>query len=231
MNFKRLFYIFIILSLFKMKANAQTTFSFDVGIASNKLDFRPINNSLKLFKNQGYMINVSLDYKFNKWLRIEVSPALLEKNYSVKNNSAIYQNINNAYLQFPISVKYAIRVVNKLVASGTSGIYYAYWLKSVVSGIAPNVFEQYSNHEGEELIGLEKIKYNYIFNSTLDNRSEFGWVAKIGLDYEVAKNLSCSLKGHYYQSITDQQKKIMILQGSRYNKTSVMTLGLAYYIY
>jgi opacity protein-like surface antigen len=224
-------YILIVFSIISSAvANAQMTIGLEGGITSNKLDFKNNYSNVTLLQRKGTIINIDLNYKFNKWFTLEMSPGMLEKNYSLQNSNRIYQNVTNCYLQLPISLKHRIKLLRKLNAFGSLGVYYAYWLESKVDGLAPNVFELYSNSENQEMIKLEEIKYTYSFDSRRDNRSEFGWAGKIGMDYGVYNNLSLSLKGHYYQSLTDQQKKIVELQNPKLNKTFVTTIGLIYHL-
>lgn len=121
-------------------------------------------------------------------------------------------------------------LTTNLSVSGGLGLYYAYWLTSKVTGIVPNAFDieqTYSN----QLIKLQMIKYVYAFNSEQDNRSEYGWVGKIGVEYNLTKRLSFSIKGHIYQSVTDQQKKIAEQQTPKHNQTLAATIGLSYSLY
>lgn len=210
-----------------LNAKAQTNIGLDAGITYNKLRFKPANSNLTLSSKQGYIINLNIDHQLNKWIAVETSPGVLQKNYSVKNTNNIYQDINNTYLQLPISIKFERKLISRLNLSASLGGYYAYWIKSTINGTAPNVFELSSGSEGGELIKVEGIKSQYPF-SHRDNRSEFGWTAKVGLDYRILNDLSCSIKGYYYQSLTDQQKRIDELQASRHNETLAATVGIIY---
>lgn len=228
MTIKKQLYIIVIIFFAQIfKTSAQTNIGLDAGITYNKLDFKSNNSNLILTSRQGYIINLNIDHSLNKWFILETSPGVLQKNYSIKNRNDIYQNINNTYLQFPISMKYDMKLIKRLNVSGSLGGYYAYWIKSTMNGTAPNVFEITSDSDGGELIGLENIKSNHSF-SNQDNRSEFGWVAKIGLHYRIINNLSFSITGQYYRSITDQQKNTVELQVPKHNQTSALTIGVSY---
>jgi len=227
---KQLFLLILFLLIQPDKTNAQTSISFDAGVTYNKLDFNANNINVVMTSKQGYITNVNIDYQLTRMLALEASPGVLQKNYSIKNNTDIYQNINNTYIQLPISIKYKIKlIINRLIASGSLGTYYAYWLKSNIDGLAPNIFDLSLDTENNEVIKLERIRYTHGFNSAQDDRSELGWAGKIGLEYKVINSFSCSLKGHYYQSLTDQQKHTIELQQPRYNRTFAISLGLGYY--
>ncbi|MNR35130.1 hypothetical protein D3C85_1529560 [compost metagenome] len=128
-----------------------------------------------------------------------------------------------------MTAKYELTVFEKMSLSTALGAYYAYWIESTLDGIAPNVFELSTNPEGKETVRLEQIKSNYRFNAKQDNRSEFGWVAKIGLNYRILKSVSATIRGHYYQSITDQQKRVSEVQAQKYNQTTAVTIGAVYH--
>lgn len=228
MSIKRQVYIFtIILALYSSKINAQVSIGIDAGLTYNKLNYK--TNNVLLGKKSGYVTNINVGYSLNKWLSIEGSAGLIQKNYSISNKNNIWQQINNSYLQFPVSMKYNIKVIKGLSTSISLGVYYAYWIYGSVEGVAPNVFELLTSSDGEDLIKLQNIKYSYKFDTTKDNRSEFGWVAKVGLNYKIVNALDGSIKIYHYQSVTDQQKKIQELQNGRYNQTFSVVAGLTYH--
>ncbi|MDR6785983.1 hypothetical protein ABIE26_004547 [Pedobacter africanus] len=221
-------FLFLLLPVTPIITTAQTNISFDTGITYNKLSLNSRNNIISTSK-EGYIASINLNHKLTRLLILETSASMLQKNYSIKNKTAIYQNVKNTYFQFPVSLKYKTKLTNKLSASGTLGVYYAYWLRSNIDGLAPNVFELSSDNENVESIKLEYIKYAHDFNSEQDNRSEFGWVGKVELEYRIFKNFSCQLKGHYYQSLTSPQKQNPELEQPGYNNTFAATLGFGYY--
>lgn len=228
MNVSRILYAtLIILFSSVIKANAQISIGLDAGVTINKLDYKNINENILINSETGYITDVLIQYKLNKYFIFEITPSQLQKNYSIKNKNGVYQKINNKYLQLPFNVQYNLRLTHRISTYGALGLYYSYWLTSKVFGIAPNAFniEQTSS---DQLIKLQKIKYLYAFNSEQDNRSEYGWVGKVGIDYNLNKRLSFSLKGHIYQSVMDQQKKIVEQQTSKYNQTLAATIGLSY---
>ncbi|AOM79677.1 porin family protein [Pedobacter steynii] len=230
MTIKKLRYILTVLTvMYASTAIAQLNIGVDAGISYNKLQVEMADDEIRLSKNSGYIVNVNIDQKINKWLAIEVSPGLIQKNYRVENKNNIYQNVTNTYLHLPITAKYEMKVLKKINLSAALGAYYAYWIESTMEGVAPNVFELSTNPEGNETVRLERIKSNYRFNAKQDNRSEFGWVAKIGLDYRVLKNVSATIKGHFYQSITDQQKRVSEIHAQKYNQTTALTIGGVYH--
>nr|WP_199158547.1 outer membrane beta-barrel protein [Pedobacter sp. ASV2] len=212
------------------KVNAQIIIGADAGVSYNKLDYKMNNGKLKLENNQGYMASINVDYGLNKQFSLESSPGIIQKNYLIKNQNGIYQQNNNTYLQLPFNIKYHVKIVKRLYTSASLGAYYAYWLSSTLKGIIPNVFELSNDAEGNEVFKQQSFKYVYQFDPSKDNRSEFGWTGKIELNYEILKKLSGSIKARYYQSITDQQKKIVEGQVARYNQTFGITMGVGYHI-
>lgn len=228
MTIKQPLYIFTFFFLIQISnSRAQTNIGLDFGSTFNKLNFTSQNNNLKITSKQGYIINLEIDRRLNNYLSIEVSPGILQKNYSIKNTKDIYQDTENTYLHLPIGIKIAAKLINRLNISGSIGGYYGYWIKSSIHGLAPNAFEISSNTTGEELIKIENIKSGYDFTKK-DNRSELGWKANIGMSYKIMSDISCSINGHYYRSLTDQQQRITERQIPRYNETFAATIGISY---
>jgi opacity protein-like surface antigen len=225
----RIYRLAIIFSLYTAKATAQSNIAFDFGVSFNRLHHETRNN-ISLSGKTGYVLNINLNQRINSCLYIEASPGLIQKNYSLENKSNIYQHIDNSYLHLPLGVKYELKTPKKLTISAVLGIYYAYWITSNITGIAPNVFNISTAADGNELIGVEHIKSTYKFDTKYDNRSEIGWLAKIGLEYRVKKDLSYSFNYHYYQSLTDQQKGNGLFQSKKHNQTTAISAGIIYKI-
>jgi len=226
MNLHNYLYSVLLISLIYIsKANAQTNIGIDAGVTNNSLSFYASNTNLILKSRQGYLTNISINHILNKWLCLEAGPGVIQKNYSITNTTEIYQNINNTYLNFPVSMKVTLKAVNRINFNGSIGGYYSYWIASMINGIAPNVFELSSNSEGFESIKLETIKDDHSFTKQ-DNRKEWGWVAKLALDYRIVNSIYSSIKLHYYGSLSDQQKLVTGFQTPRYNKTSAISVGI-----
>lgn len=205
--------------------NAQITLGIDVGVTNNKLNIN--YDKLKVTSREGYMINLMMKYRLDKWLALETSPGIIQKNYSVKNINNIYQNIDNTYLHLPLSIQCQVYILKNIILSGSSGVYYAYWVTSRISGVAPNIFELSTGLEGDELIRVEDIKYKYSFTRQ-DNKSEFGGLAKLGFTYQISDKLSFLINGHYYLGITSQKTQIKEIQHHNNNETTALTSGLSY---
>jgi len=206
---------------------AQTNVGLDFGATYNKLNFIPSNNTLIITSKQGYIINFNIERELNNYFSLEATPGTLQKNYSIKNKKNIYQDTENTYLQLPISIKMGVTIIGRLKIGGSIGGYYAYWIRSTTYGLAPNAFELSSNITGDEYIKIEDIKAGSDFTKK-NNRSELGLAAKIEMNYKILNDISCSVKGHYYRSLMDQQKRIMEQQIPRYNETLAVTIGISY---
>ena len=213
---------------YNLDANAQMNLGIDVGLTNNKLNFSSKYGNLKLTSNYGYMINLIIEHKLDKWLSFDASPGVIQKNYSIRNISNINQDIDNTYLHLPLSMTYQVSLLRNVNISGSFGAYYAYWISSVVSGVAPNVFELSSNPKGDELIKVENIDYKYKFTKQ-DNKSELGWILKLGIEYGIFNHISFIINTQYYQSITDQQKRINELESEKRNRTLALTSGILYH--
>jgi len=224
-------YLFILVAFFftrNLDANAQISLGIDVGRTNNKLNINSRYSNLKVDSKDGYMVNLIVKHRLDKWLTIEASPGVIQKNYFIKNINNIYQNVNNTYLHLPLSMQCKVYMLNNISISGSFGVYYAYWVNSMISGVAPNIFELSSGLQGDELIKVEDINYKYIFTKQ-DNNSEFGWIAKLGLEYQISNSISFLINGHYYRGITSQQKRIKEVQSKEINETVALTSGFSYH--
>lgn len=219
--------VLVFILIIHLRTTAQTYLGVDAGITHNNLRFKPYNTNLTLTSGQGYMVNFNISQRLNNWVQLEAAPGLLEKKYTIQNINGIYQNINNSYLNLPLCVQLNLKATKSIQLTFSLGGYYAFWRKSTINGVSPNVFELRSDSEGVDFIRLEKIKLDYGFTEQ-DNRAEWGWVSKMGVACRASRRLHLLLKMHYYQSLTDQQKKISELHTPKYNETLAISTGFSY---
>lgn len=221
--------IILIFCLLTYKGNAQVSIGADVGITFNTLKLENSNNAVSTNNGYGYIISIPVKYKLNKHFYIETNPGLLQKNYTIENQKRIIQKVNNSYFQLPVGIESSFDLAPKISVNGLIGIYGAYWLSSKINGFAPNVFDISEQSTGtEEQINLQKINTTYNIDSKYDNRYEFGWTGRIGINYTFTTRLCFAIKGNLYRSLTDQQKSISELQRQKYNQTFAITMGASY---
>jgi hypothetical protein len=65
----------------------------------------------------------------------------------------------------------------------------------------------------------------YTFNSTKDQRLEFGLVGGLGVSYELLNTYTFYLEGRYYRAMTNQQKNYETNEAPRYNDNFGVVLG------
>ena len=65
----------------------------------------------------------------------------------------------------------------------------------------------------------------YVFNSSKDNRLEFGLTGGAGISYELFQTYTFYLEGRYLRAMTDQQKHYETNQAPRYNDNFGVSLG------
>jgi hypothetical protein len=225
----KLIILFSIINI--LKADGQLNLGIEGGISYNKLQF--VNNADNIFLSRriGYIFNINAEHKLNKSFILEVSPGLIQKNYSITNTRGIFQNVDNNYLILPIGLKYKINIIPKLTFIPSLGVYYGYWLTSKIQGVQPNVFDTSTDLDKNEIVGLKNINYAYSLNTVYDQRNELGWLTKLSISFRIKEKTSCSITTQYYQSITDQQKnRNNDLQNPKYNQTFNITTGIMYHL-
>jgi opacity protein-like surface antigen len=151
-------------------------------------------------------------------LTIQTAFTFVQKGYALNRTDTLQgldQQYRNNYVQLPFTALLTFRRKSLTLELGGGG-YVAYWVSGHIQGGMPNIF-------GGTPYGLDG---PYVFDDRKDNRWEEGWTAGGGVSVKIDGSLALFLAGHFFQSLTDQQKAYMEQQVPRYNSTWALSLGL-----
>lgn len=213
--------------------NAQFSVKINGGISNNHL-ITDISN--QTFTNNvceiGYSVGFLVKYNFTRIIGLETGICWIQKNYSFKrteNYSGIFDKYTNNYMQIPFTLQIKILEKKKYQIFFNNGIFTSYWAHAKVNGITPNSFNTTNqlNIDGQCVQSFYLTTYSnkYDFNTTKDNRFEFGLQTGIVLQYSIKKETGFFLEYRFLQSLTDIQKKYMTNQTSKINQTSLISVG------
>ena len=175
----------------------------------------------------GYSIGLPVRYQFASlpWFGgIQAIPSLVQKNYRMQRTgyySEMYQQNDNNYLELPLMAQFRFGghfgKQQSLYGMLNLGGFGGYWLNGHVSGttLSPMDLENYQSFDE-----------SYTFNTTKDNRFEWGGLAGVGLQYMPNKKYMVSLEARYQPAFSDQQKAYSENQTPRYNDTYSILLGV-----
>jgi hypothetical protein len=245
---KNCFLVILVLTSAYIKCNSQGKFVYEdstrgrlsvgleIGYSSNYLITNISNLSFTRYEPQGgYTVAIPVQYDLNGWFALYSNPGIIQKNYNYARSGffeGIHELHKNTYVQLPLLGRFSFGG-EKLKGFVDIGVYGAYWAAGHISGSEPNILnpgtETYnsSNPNGiYDIINRYDFSEKYSFNSTRDNRFEFGGILGLGIRYEIAKVWQVFLEGKKIQPVTDQQKKYMTNQVPRYNSTYCFTAGV-----
>ncbi|GHV13023.1 hypothetical protein FACS1894162_9030 [Bacteroidia bacterium] len=206
-------------------AQTETASYFSVGVVGGY-----VHNSLttstgyraftKYGARESFALGIVGRYTFNNWLAVQAEPSLIQKNFSWERTEGskypdFYENRTNNYLQLPVMAHFLFggqQLKGFLNLGGFAGYQVSAHREGVTHDRATNL---YSYDEPFE------------FDSTRDNRLEYGLLAGIGLEYDT-NGFTFFAEGRYEYGLSDLQKKYMIQQIPRYNNTSVIQAGVMY---
>jgi len=180
-----------------------------------------------------FTIGIPVQYKFNDWFSIAADPSFIQKNYRVQRGdffAGVYQDNTNNYLQLPLMGHFTFGG-KRLRGFLNAGVYGAWWMNGTIKGTMANVLNQAEGAGGSSIYNFSQsysYQENYSFNKVKDNRFEFGWVAGLGLEYELGDKIKIFSEGRLLYSFTDQQKKYSLNQVPRYNTTVGLNAGVLF---
>ena len=179
--------------------------------------------------SNGYSIGIPVRYQFPSlsWFGgIEAIPTYVQKNYRIQRTEAYsgeYQQTDNNYLELPVVAQFRFGgKLNKhqsLYGILNLGGFAGYWLNGHVQGTTLSPMD---------LVNYQTYDESYTFNSTRDNRFEYGGIAGVGLQYVLNKKYVISVEGRYNATMSDQQKNYSIDQAPRYNDTYSVMASVQY---
>jgi len=234
--------ICMLVALHSIQGRAQFSIGVQGGYNKNYL----VTNVSNLVSTQynpmgGFSLGIPMLYTLTDWFAIKSAPGYTQKNSQMQRTGfyqGVYQNNTNGYLQLPLMAHLSFGG-ETLRGYVDAGGYAGYWLSAHVKGTMPNilnppaytgltsnqqpnnVFDEYTPYSYDE---------KYQFNTTKDNRIEFGLAAGAGVSYKLSDTYQVFGEATYCESLTDQQKKYETGQVPRYNQTYVFSLGLLYTI-
>jgi hypothetical protein len=235
MLFKKIILLLYILTLDK-SLMSQLTIGLEVGTGKNLFNTNIDDLSYTTVRGDyGVMLGLPVIYEINNGIFLRSGIIYLQKNYSnIRTGpySGVYTSFNNSYLMVPLTAG-----INwgkhKLKPFANTGIYGAWWMIGKTSGKIPDILSATTtyNENGQLIETLKLIDFSseYIFNSHKDKRFEFGLACGIGCNYFINRNNSVDIEINYFHAFTDQQKKYMINQNARYNRTVCVSLGYQYH--
>jgi hypothetical protein len=220
-------------------SNLQSRGQFFVGVEGGpNMNYLTTSNASEPFTNydgmRGWNISIPVGYQFFDWLALQTAPTYIQKNFDIVRTgffTGVYQKNNNTYVQLPLDLKFSFGG-KELRGFVDLGGYGAYWASGRIKGTEANILNEvdtaYENVNPTSILG-ENYPYTYnqkyVFNSTKDNRMEFGLIGGAGVSYELFQIYTFYLEGRYYRAMTDQQKHYEINQAPRYNDNYGLTLG------
>lgn len=212
---------------------------FFVGVEGGpNLNYLTTSNASEPFTNydgmRGWNISIPVGYQFFDWLALQIAPTYIQKNFNIVRTgffTGVYQKNYNTYYQLPLDLRFSFGG-KKLRGFVDLGGYGAYWASGRIKGTEANILNEvdtvYVTVNPTSILG-ENYAYSYdqkyVFNSTKDNRMEFGLIGGAGVSYELFQIYTFYLEGRYYRAMTDQQKLYELNQAPRYNDNYGLTLG------
>ena len=197
------------------------------------------NNANRAFTNykplSSFSVGIPIQYKLADWFAIAVDPSFVQKNYLQERSAyfaGVYQNNYNSYIQLPLMGHFMFGG-KRLKGFLNAGIYGGYWTTGKVKGVMPNILDNVDNVTSTSSVYNYNNPYSYDekyrFDSRKDNRFEMGWVAGLGISYEVTKKIGVFAESRLLYGFTDQQKNYEINQVPRYNTTYGINAGVLYH--
>lgn len=213
--------------------SAQLSIGLETGYNKNYLYTNTSNRDFTAYKPAGgFNLGIPLSYTVSSWFAVQADPSLIKKNYRTERSDffeGVYQVNTNTYLQLPVMGHFTFGG-QYLKGFLNLGVYGGYWTLGKVKGTLPNILNAVDTVGNINTVYDYQKSYNYnekyLFDSRKDNRIEFGWLAGVGLSYDLNNVYQVFGEARYYQSLTDQQKKYMINQVPRYNQTYIVTVGV-----
>lgn len=191
-----------------------------MGAVSNSLDIdKQFQYDWRYHNRWGMTFGAAGQYDFKEWLGVRAELNYLQRGYSQHRTGIVtgtdYKYRNN-YLVMPLMASFSFGG-EKLRGFVNGGIYGGYWLSGNVTGSYNDV--------GDDILPIDQ---DYDFNSTRDNRWDFGYVGGVGVEYRWAEHWAAQVEARYYYSVTSTTKDYMRINDGRYNNTVSLQAGVFY---
>lgn len=235
----KLIIILIIVMLFSKEAKSQWAIGIEGGYVNNH-QLTDISNRVETNNQNGNSFGVGIlaKYTFTKeWLSMETGLTFIQKNYSFVRTGkyqGIYENFINNYVQLPLGLSFRLFNLHGFKTYIDAGMYFGYWASSYVNGVTPNIINVIYQKDGNnyQLVQANaSYSEKYSFDSRRDSRFEFGLYTGLTLAYDFYEKYGIFIRGRFYQSTTDQQKKYATNQIAQYNQSFFVSAGFMYTFY
>jgi len=218
--------------------NSQTAIGVFGGYTANIIHGYAVNTIIaKLKAASGYTAGLNIKIRASTHINIHVTPSIITKNYSIVRKDVllknVYENVYNTYIQLPVTANYTYSS-ERLKGYIGAGFFTAYWLHKQQKGRLPDIFstsDVIANNQLTESLTLVNFNKTYKFDNRKDNRIEFGYTATVGAEYLLNSILSICLNIQYFNTLTDQQKKYMVSQIARQNRTLCFCIGISFNLF
>jgi hypothetical protein len=224
--------LFTCCCLVSFHAKAQLAIGLEGGYNRNYIVTNNANRAFTYYQPlSGFTIGIPVQYTINDWLAIAADPGFVKKNYRQQRGDfylGVYQDNDNSYLQLPLMGHFMFGGT-KLKGFVNLGVYGGYWLGGRVKGKMANILDLVDDaNEGGSIYNYQQaFSYSeaYGFNTVRDNRLEFGWLAGLGLEYQLKERFKIFAEARLLYGVTDQQKNYSLNQVPRYNNTIGVSAG------
>ncbi len=197
------------------------------------------NNANRAFTNykplSSFSAGIPVQYKIASWVSLAADPSYIQKNYRQERSAffaGVYQDNYNGYLQLPLMGHFMFGG-KRLKGFANAGIYGGYWTIAKVKGVMPNILDNVDNATATGSIYDYNNPYSYnekySFDSRKDNRFEAGWIAGLGISYNITNRYDLFAESRLLYGFTDQQKKYETNGVPRYNTTYGINAGVLFH--
>jgi hypothetical protein len=230
-----LLFILAVFIISALPAVAQLSVGVEGGFNKNYLITNNANRAFTNYKPlNGFTVGIPIQYKIADWFAIATDVEFLQKNYRQERSKffeGVYQNNYNSYIQLPLMAHFMFGG-KRLQGFTNAGMFGGYWASSRIKGELPAVLNEVDNTTSTSSIydyfNAYSYNENYSFDTRKDNRFEAGWIAGLGLSYNLNEHYQIFAEGRLLYSFTDQQKNYETNQVPRYNTTYGIKAGILF---
>jgi len=224
----------VLLLVTTLAAKSQSSIGLEPGLTGGYLNTNLSNRESSVMAYRlGYSVAIPFEYKLNDWLSVETDPGIMQKNYSINRTDSLegaYTSFINTYLQVPVMAKFIYG--HKLKFFANAGFFYGYWLAAKERGETPDIFSatETGNGSGQTTSTIRYAGFDqkYPLNNTIDNRSEFGWLAGAGVQKQFRQQYIVYASLRLYESLSQQEKNYILGQIPQYNEVLSFSMGAMY---
>jgi hypothetical protein len=214
--------LFLPLLVLGIPLHAQVSMGVEGGLGVNYNITNASNRAATVLKGAaGYAVDVSLRYRVNSWLSVEVFPGVVQKGYSIDRTDSLYgefESFRNTYAQVPLGIGLNY-TRGRLTGALDPGLFAGYWLSGRVKGTTADIFSV-TDQGGSEQFLLTGYDQRYAFLKARDDRWEWGWSFGFGIRYCVRGPWSLTADGRLEEALSSMEKAI-----PSYNRTWIFAIG------